>query len=178
MFVSNILNLMGENADISKLRDVIAGCVGMGAAIEFAAWCRNAKGLPAAEDVLDGRYTECPESPDALHALLSSVAAYAVGREGAGIGGQFEKGEQVRAGGRFEENERIISDESAEEGLSCTQIDNLCRFCADIPVDYAVGFYKTMLPNEKLKRKITGNAHFKEWGRKHRRALASSGYEV
>ncbi len=174
MFVSNILNLMGDGADISKLREVIAGCVGMGAAIEFVAWCRSLKDLPKAEDVFAGRYIECPESPDTLHALLSSMSAYAIGREQAADGTELGEEGTKAVGVKLGEDEAKASG----KGLSSDEINNLCRFCEDIPVDYAVGFYKTMLPNEHIKKKIIRNPLFRDWGRKHRRALASAGYEV
>lgn len=73
--VSNILNHV--NPDPDKVRTLICGCVGMGAAVEFATWCRVYKELPSIEDIFNKGTGAVPSSVDCLYALVSSMAAYA-----------------------------------------------------------------------------------------------------
>jgi hypothetical protein len=73
--VSHLLNhISGDPESISPLLD---GCLGSGAAAEFRAFCRGYGRLPLMEDVFAGRCRTVPDTPDNLHALTSSMLAYA-----------------------------------------------------------------------------------------------------
>ena len=73
--VSNILNLNGGNVKSSY--SLIAGCIGAGAAVEFSSFCKLYDKLPNIESIFEGRYTPMPKDVDVLHALISSMTAYA-----------------------------------------------------------------------------------------------------
>lgn len=80
MFVSNLLNLIGES-EIDTLHSVIASCIGVGTTVEFIAYCKIYKNLPRTEDIFAGKPVTYPTSPDALYSLLSSMTTYAASRE-------------------------------------------------------------------------------------------------
>ena len=71
MFVSDLLNLMGDKPD--QLYTEICGCVGKAAALEFIAYCKVADQLPSVPDILDGKPVPMPKTPDALYALVSAL---------------------------------------------------------------------------------------------------------
>ncbi len=73
--VSNILNLNGGNVKTSY--SLIAGCIGTGTAVEFSSFCKLYDKLPRIDEIFDGKYVPVPKEPDILHALVSSMTAYA-----------------------------------------------------------------------------------------------------
>lgn len=73
--VSNLLNDAEDN--IEEMFPLIAGIVGCGAAVEFRSWARVFDSLPKIEDIFDGMKPKVPRRPDALYALVSSMARYA-----------------------------------------------------------------------------------------------------
>jgi hypothetical protein len=73
--VSNILNLNG--GDVKTSYSMIAGCIGTGTAVEFSSFCKLYDKLPRIDDIFAGRYFHVPTEPDVLHALVSSMTAYA-----------------------------------------------------------------------------------------------------
>lgn len=102
MFVSEILHVQdggtladcqaGEeeialaqtSGDLSDYHHLISGCIGVGAALEFEAWCRVFRHLPSVEDIFAGRAVKYPKSPDVLYALISSMTTYVM-EKGEGI---------------------------------------------------------------------------------------------
>jgi hypothetical protein len=81
--VSNILNYAAGDTDSRGLGGafpmfpMIAGCVGIGAAVEFRTWCAVFDKLPSISDIFAGRPVTIPDATDALYALVSSVVAHA-----------------------------------------------------------------------------------------------------
>lgn len=73
--VSNILNLM--NGDVEKSFSLIAGCVGLGVAMELRSWCKIYSKLPAVKDIFAGKSCAVPDTSDAIYALIASMTAYA-----------------------------------------------------------------------------------------------------
>ncbi len=73
--VSNILNYVSD--DIDKVYELIAGLIGVGAAIEFRGWEKVYHQLPDIEDIFDGKMPILPTNTDAMYALISSMTAYA-----------------------------------------------------------------------------------------------------
>ena len=150
MFVSNILNTLGELDDIGKCHSIISSCIGIGTTVEFIAWSKIYRDLPNTEDIFNGKVVNYPGSPDALYALIGSMTTYATRRE----------------------------KESCANGLTAAEIENVCRFCASIPADYAMSFYLNIFGTESIRLKLMKSACFMAWGKQHRRALASAGYSV
>ena len=68
--------------------------------------------------------------------------------------------------------------DSSVNGLSSTEIENVCRFCAGVPADYAMSFYLNIIGMDSIRLKLMKSSSFIEWGKKHRRALVSAGYSV
>ena len=73
--VSNLLHANGGDAD--RVYPLIAGCVGMGIAVEFCSYCKIYATLPSVRDIFDGKGARMPKSPDAMYALISAMTAYA-----------------------------------------------------------------------------------------------------
>lgn len=73
--VSNILNSV--SSDVDEAYDLIAGLIGIGAAIEFKSWCNVYSNLPKMDDIFSGTTTKVPTSTDAIYALISSMVVYA-----------------------------------------------------------------------------------------------------
>lgn len=150
MFVSSILNTLGEIEDIGKCHSIISSCVGMGTAVEFIAWSKVYKDLPKTEDIFNGKTVSYPNSPDALYALIVSMTTYAVRRE----------------------------KETEANGLTITELENVSRFCANIPADYAMSFYINIIGSKSIQMKLMKSPSFIEWSKRHKRVLASAGYSV
>lgn len=81
MFVSNLLNIMGDIEDLSALYHPISGCIGTGTALAFLSWCKSHADLPDVTDIFRGKRTKYPVRPDALYALTCSMTAYVENRE-------------------------------------------------------------------------------------------------
>jgi len=150
MFVSSILNTLGEIENIGKCHSIISSCVGMGTAVEFIAWSKVYKDLPKTEDIFNGKTVSYPNSPDALYALIGSMTTYAVRRE----------------------------KETEANGLTITELENVSRFCANIPADYAMSFYINIIGSKSIQMKLMKSPSFIEWSKRHKRVLASAGYSV
>lgn len=73
--VSNILNHTNDN--VEEVYQLIAGCIGVGAAVEFLSWGRVYNQLPAVEDIFNNRPAPVPQTTDAVYALISVMADYA-----------------------------------------------------------------------------------------------------
>lgn len=73
--VSDVLNVVSD--DVEEMQSLIAGLVGVPAAVEFRTWARMHEQLPSIEDIFQGRPVAVPQSTDALYALCSSMVAYA-----------------------------------------------------------------------------------------------------
>ena len=73
--VSNILNYVSD--DIKKSYTLIAGCIGVGAAIEFRTWCNIYDKLPDIKEIFDGKCTQVPQQTDVMYAVISSMVSYA-----------------------------------------------------------------------------------------------------
>jgi len=73
---SQVLDSFGGN--VEEAFEFIAGCVGMGAAVEFRRYAKIYNKLPTMEDIFQGRAAKVPTSPDALYGVVSGMVAYAV----------------------------------------------------------------------------------------------------
>ena len=73
-FVSDVLKASGAKLP-SDIHPMIAGCVGLGAALEFEGWCRVYQTLPDIDEIFDGRGGDCPRQPDVMCALISSLTS-------------------------------------------------------------------------------------------------------
>lgn len=150
MFVSNILNALGDVDDIGTCSSIIASCIGIATASEFIAWSKVYKHLPKTEDVFHGKPVKPLRSPDALYALVGSMTTYVARKE-------------------------INTDVN---GLSVEEIENACRFCRSIPADYAASFFVNIMAIDSIKMKLMKSTAFLAWSKQHRNALASVGYLV
>ena len=72
---SNILNYV--SGDINKSYSLVAGCIGIAAAIELRTWCTIYDQLPSMEDIFDGNSPEVPSQTDVMYAVVSSMVSYA-----------------------------------------------------------------------------------------------------
>jgi hypothetical protein len=73
--ISNILNHVSD--DVDKVYPLIAGCVGLGVAVEFRTWCAIYKQLPDIERIFAGNCAQVPQQTDAIYAVVSSMVGYA-----------------------------------------------------------------------------------------------------
>lgn len=71
--VNSILKL---NSNVAEVFDLIAGCIGQGAALEFLTYTRVFASLPDISMIFAGRSPGAPSSSDALYALISSMTKY------------------------------------------------------------------------------------------------------
>ena len=74
--VSNVLN--GVNESINDVYPLIAGLIGVGAAIEFRSYGEIYSKLPSIDDIFNGRSAPMPRTSDALYALTASMTQYAM----------------------------------------------------------------------------------------------------
>jgi hypothetical protein len=72
---SNILNAV--SGDVEDVYPLISGCIGLGTAIEFRSWTKVYASLPSMEEIFSGKDAVVPSSPDALYAVVSTMAAHA-----------------------------------------------------------------------------------------------------
>jgi hypothetical protein len=73
--VSNILSHVSD--DIDKCYPLIAGCIGIGAAVEFRTWCAVYEELPDIEEIFEGRCDNVPQQTDVMYAVVSCMVSYA-----------------------------------------------------------------------------------------------------
>lgn len=71
--VSNILNNVSNK--LSRVFNLVAGCIGLPAAYEFRRWCEVYEMIPDVASIFAGETSEVPVRPEALYALTSSIAA-------------------------------------------------------------------------------------------------------
>lgn len=79
-FLSNLLfasKIDTEGSIPADIHHLIGGCIGIGAAVEFEAWCNIYRDLPSAADIYAGKNADYPRKPDVLYALISSMVFYA-----------------------------------------------------------------------------------------------------
>ncbi len=73
--LSNVLKTSGD--DIDKCYPLIAGCVGVGVAVEFKTWCKVFNDLPNIQGIFNGTEFKIPKGVDTLYALCSSMVYFA-----------------------------------------------------------------------------------------------------
>lgn len=113
--VSSILRL---NDDVAQVFDLIAGCIGQGAALEFLSYTRVFAVLPDIATIFSGRSPTAPCSSDALFALVSSMTEYA--------------------------NEQLLKTNNAGNVEQC--ISNAAEYAnKKLPPEFAVLFLKNLL---------------------------------
>ena len=81
MFVSNLLNILGTEGDLSILYHPVSACIGAGTALSFLSWCKNHADLPDVTDIFQGKRTKYPAKSDALYALVRSMISYVESQE-------------------------------------------------------------------------------------------------
>lgn len=138
MFVSDILNIMGERAELDALFNQISACVGTDTALSFLAWCRNHSELPCTEEIFQGKCSKYPSSPDALYALTASMAKYVEARSGCG----------------------------SREEITETELDNMSAYAARFPADYQACLYRQLWRIEGVRRKLMRIPGFRLWMRR------------
>ena len=136
-FVSNILNAVGKDADVAKYHTLISGCIGSGTALEFLKWCRILREVPKVEEIFDGSSFVYPTSHDVLHALICSMTTH------------------------------VISKEKNGDGISLTELENMCLYSKQFPVDYAACLYQNLCDAEQIRMKLLKINTFKEWMKKN-----------
>lgn len=72
---SNFIRIF--NGDADKAKNMIMGCVGISAAMDFFAWCRSDKKIPDTKDIFAGKNPEPPTTTDEIYAMVSSMVSYA-----------------------------------------------------------------------------------------------------
>ena len=127
--VDSILRL---NSDVTEVFDLIAGCVGQGAALEFLAYSRVFASLPDVAGIFAGRSPAPPTGSDAQYALVSSMTKYA---------DELLRGEQRTEGAGSPEQRVSNAAEYADRKL---------------PPEFAVFFLKNLLtldlpPEKRMK---------------------------
>lgn len=75
VFVSDLLNAMGNDCDLDEMFDFIGGCIGVGNAMEFIHWVKNNADVPKLEDIFAGN-AKCPRTADALYAVIGSISEH------------------------------------------------------------------------------------------------------
>ncbi|SFB66475.1 ATP-binding protein [Ruminococcus albus] len=73
--VSTLLNVVSD--DIESIFPMIAGCIGIGKALEFRSWCRVFDELPDIDGIFSGKMPDVPKNTDALYALTAEMTARA-----------------------------------------------------------------------------------------------------
>lgn len=73
--VSNILQHV--SSDVDRSYALVAGCIGIGAAVEFRSWCKIYDDLPDVEEIFAGSCTRVPQKTDVMYALISIMVVYA-----------------------------------------------------------------------------------------------------
>lgn len=72
--VSNIMNTVSE--DTKEIFPLLAGCIGMEAALEFRMWNEVYKRVDSAEDICSGMSIGIPTRPEGMYAITSRIVAY------------------------------------------------------------------------------------------------------
>lgn len=138
MFVSSILNLMCQDdniMDVEKQYSKIAGCVGTTVAMEFVAYCKTHKDLPAVSDIFAGKRTTYPATMDALYTLIQSMIAY------------------IRAKEQVE----------GSKGINVIELENACRYVNKFPADYKACYYNDIGDIKGLAKKLMESKSFVDW---------------
>lgn len=135
MFVSGILNTLTEKVEVADCYALLAGCIGMGTALEFIAWCKSKKDLPPVEEIFQGKVLKYPATQDALYAMISSIATYAFKRE------------QL----------------SARESLTISELENVVRYAMKFPTDYQMCLLVKLCTRQSLKDKLLKIENFRIW---------------
>jgi len=73
--VSNIMNYVSD--DINESYTLVAGCIGIGIAVEFRTWCAIYDKLPDIEGIFAGTCVQVPQQTDVMYAVISSMVSYA-----------------------------------------------------------------------------------------------------
>ncbi len=73
-FVSHLLQTDGREP--KEMHDLLAGCIGVSAALAFEAWCEVYQTLPATADIFSGKCKQYPRKTDALYAVTASMISY------------------------------------------------------------------------------------------------------
>jgi hypothetical protein len=60
---------------VERAFPAICGAVGEGPATEFTAFCRMLEQIPDAEEILDGKTTAVPDSPDMIYACIGALVS-------------------------------------------------------------------------------------------------------
>ena len=93
--VSNILHHAG--GDENSCYPLIAGCIGVGATMEFRSWCKAFSGLPDIEGIFEGKAEAVPANTDVMYAVMASMVSKAKKYQD----DAFKIGNSVRYGVKF-----------------------------------------------------------------------------
>lgn len=75
-FVSDYLNLVDADTDLSPHYKVIASYIGNAMALEFVTWVKSHKDLPRISDIFAGNKVTVPSSMDGMFLVTSSIVSY------------------------------------------------------------------------------------------------------
>ena len=75
-FISEALDLLEPNEHLEDYFSLIASFIGISAAQSFIGWAKNYSSLPSVVEILAGKNSTYPDSPDALYSLTSSISTY------------------------------------------------------------------------------------------------------
>lgn len=75
-FVSDMLGFLEPDENLEDYFQMISSFIGIAAAQSFISWAKNYSELPNVVDILAGKISWYPDSPDAMYSLASSIATY------------------------------------------------------------------------------------------------------
>lgn len=131
---------INDNTKIPNVvRNWVESCIGVGAAIEFLAWCDTYRSIPSAQNICEGCRAPYPNKQDALYALVSSLVSH------------------------------VARKENTEEGVSRAELDNLSRYVERFPADFLALLYSDLLEIPGLDKKLIMIPSFREWMNRTRR---------
>lgn len=84
-FVSDLLNIVDSQEDLSDYYSMIASYIGNSVACDFIIWSKNYGSLPKVDEIFKGLKVECPDSPDARYILVNSLITYVTCKQRIGI---------------------------------------------------------------------------------------------
>lgn len=146
-FVSRLLSGVKNEKDISKYSNMIAACIGNETAMEFCSYCKVFRELPDVEDIFNGKCDVVPNKSDLMYALISSMTKYAI---------------------------KLAEDEESGS-ITNEELENVCRYCLELPADYVLTFYMNILVVDQVRKKLFKTPSFITWKKKHEKTFLSLG---
>lgn len=147
MFVSNIINTlkMKDYTDMKKYKSLIEGCIGVATAHDFLVYCKTYKQLPKMDDIFSGKKVNVPEKADILASLIPAMTSY------------------------------TLALNNKRGGISKDEIENACKFCLELPPEYAIAYFTNISTEETIYVKLLHAPSAIEWRRQHQKSFVELG---